>query len=79
MLKIKMNYRFWVKLTFIYFLIQNIVRTVFIIDNAPRFLDTVDVYLDGLLWDCFAWSFLSLPLMLVTFIFKDETHGRFLK
>lgn len=78
-LRIKENYRFWFKLTLIYFLIQNLVRSVFIFERPPGLIDTIDSYFDGALWDSGTWIIMSIPLVLFCLFIPSRYHYQFLK
>lgn len=71
------NYRFWLKLTFIYFFIQVLVRTILIVERPPSFLGILATYFDGALWDLSAWFVISIPLMLASLIIGEKKHQRF--
>lgn len=75
--KIKENYRFWFKLTLIYFLIQNIVRFAILVERPPGFIDFLDAVADGFLWDLGAWLILSIPIMLLSVLVSPKRHEKF--
>lgn len=78
MFKIKEKYHFWVKLTVIYFLIQSLIRVILIWEHPSGFIDTIDSVLDGVLWDMYAWLFISFPLMILALTVKQKYHHSFL-
>lgn len=74
MIKAKENYRFWVKLSVIYFFIQSLVRAILIGERTPGIIDTADALIDGFAWDLGTWTILSLPLMLLALYVPEKFH-----
>jgi phosphoglycerol transferase MdoB-like AlkP superfamily enzyme len=66
------NYYYFFRLTLIFFLIQSIVRLLLVIQEPPSIIESLDILLDGLLWDVYAWAFLFLPLFLIFTIFPSR-------
>ncbi len=78
-MKISKNYHFWLKLTVIYFFIQITVRSLLISKNSPGLIDSLDILLDGFLWDVWAWMVISMPLFLISIFSPRSWHDSFLK
>jgi phosphoglycerol transferase MdoB-like AlkP superfamily enzyme len=76
-LSFRVNYHFWFKLTFIYIFIQNIVRMMLVIERPTGFVNMANSMLYGFIWDITAWSILSIPLMVSSLLFKEESHAKF--
>jgi len=71
------NYRFWLKLTIVYFFIQFLVRGILISELPNGFIETLDTVVDGAMWDLGAWTLLSIPLMLFSLFASTDFHKKF--
>ncbi len=69
--------RFWFELTVIFFAIQNLIRLAFTIEKTPGFPDVLDNLFDGVLWDIGTWSFLSLPVVVLSLTLKASWWEKF--
>lgn len=69
----------WLKMTFIFYLIQNLTRTILISLTRPNFFITIQSFFDGFLWDTTTWLVLSLPLLILTMSLKIQHHEKFKK
>lgn len=78
MIKAKENYRFYIKIGIIYFFIQTLIRVILLQGSSVSFVDTLDIFLDGLIWDSGTWIVISIPLFSLSLILSDKIHQRFL-
>lgn len=76
MLSLDFRYRFFIRITAIYFAVQLLVRIFFLWLNPIGFLDSIDALLDGFLWDSVAWMILALPAFMYSNIFKQDFYNR---
>lgn len=73
----RLNYRFWVKLSIIYFFIQTLVRGILISERPPGIIDTLDTLMDGSFWDIGTWIIISLPLMIFSLLVPMPWQKKF--
>ncbi len=78
MIRAKENYRFYIKIGIIYYFIQTSIRIIFLLENTPSLFNTLDVLMDGFLWDLGTWLVASFPLLLFSLFFSDKIHQKFL-
>lgn len=74
---VRENFRFLFKLTFIYFIIQISIRSILILKSPPAFFEILDVFMDGLLWDAYAWLITSVPLLLMAIFIPVKNLASF--
>lgn len=77
MIKVKENYRLYFKFSIIYFSIQTLLRLILISENPPHFIESLDILLDGLLWDLGTWTLIAMPLFLFSIVFPNLLNSIF--
>lgn len=76
-MKTSRRYHYLVRLTIIFFFIQTACRSFLLTDNTPGFMEILDVYFDGFLWDIYAWIFISLPIFLASAFLPEKWIKKF--
>ena len=65
-MKTPRRYHYFVRLSYIFFIIQTLCRVILQADHPPGLFDYIDTLFDGFLWDSYAWIFLSLPIFFLS-------------
>jgi phosphoglycerol transferase MdoB-like AlkP superfamily enzyme len=76
-LKLPKSYSFFVRLTLAFLAIQLITRSLLLIEGKLSIPAVLGVFWTGLLWDCYAWAFLGLPLLLLSALLPKRLINRF--